>query len=60
VDVPWVPDGVRDRPTDRDQMFAHFYAALRRRRANVVVVRGGWRARWKLARDASVEAGIER
>jgi nicotinamide riboside kinase len=60
VDVPWVPDGVRDRPTDRDQMFARFHAALRRRRANVVVVRGGWDARWELAREALVEVGIER
>jgi NadR type nicotinamide-nucleotide adenylyltransferase len=42
VDVPWEPDGVRDRPTDRAAMFAAFERALARRRANVVVVRGSW------------------
>jgi NadR type nicotinamide-nucleotide adenylyltransferase len=52
VDVPWIPDGVRDRPTDRPGMFALFQRALARRRANVVVVRGDWDARWTIARDA--------
>jgi NadR type nicotinamide-nucleotide adenylyltransferase len=52
VDVPWVPDGVRDRPTNRDAMFELFRTALTRRGANVVVVRGDWDARWALARDA--------
>ena len=52
VDVPWVADGVRDRPTDREAMFDQFRRALARRRANVIVVRGEWDARWALARDA--------
>lgn len=52
VDVPWVADGVRDRPTDRDAMFDLFRRALARRRANVIIVRGDWRARWARARDA--------
>jgi NadR type nicotinamide-nucleotide adenylyltransferase len=42
VDVPWEPDGVRDRPTDRAAMFAAFARGLEQRRASVVVVRGSW------------------
>lgn len=56
VDVPWEPDGVRDRPTDRAAMFATFRRALARRRANVVVVRGEWEARWERAHDAVARA----
>lgn len=52
VDVPWIADGVRDRPTDREAMFDLFRRALERRRASVIVVRGDWGARWTLARDA--------
>lgn len=52
VDVPWVPDGVRDRPADRAAMFELFRRALRRRGARVAVVRGDWAARRVIARDA--------
>jgi NadR type nicotinamide-nucleotide adenylyltransferase len=52
VDVPWIPDGVRDRPQNRDEMFALFRDALVRRRAQHVVVQGGWEERWAIARDA--------
>jgi NadR type nicotinamide-nucleotide adenylyltransferase len=52
VDVPWLPDGIRDRPTNRDEMFALFRDALVRRKAPYVVVRGSWEERWALARDA--------
>ena len=49
VDVPWRPDGVRDRPVDRTTMFAEFERALSRRRASVVVVRGTWSDRSRIA-----------
>jgi NadR type nicotinamide-nucleotide adenylyltransferase len=52
VDVPWIPDGIRDRPENREEMFALFERALASRRANVVRVRGGWEERWTTARDA--------
>jgi NadR type nicotinamide-nucleotide adenylyltransferase len=52
VDVPWLPDGVRDRPLDRDAMFDQFRRALERRDARTVLIRGDWRARWALAREA--------
>jgi nicotinamide riboside kinase len=50
VDVPWVPDGIRDRPTDRDDMFARFEGALRRRRSKLVIIGGDWDERWAIAR----------
>jgi nicotinamide riboside kinase len=53
VDVPWVPDGIRDRPTGRDAMLALFRDALERRRARYVVVRGGWEERWRIAVGAT-------
>jgi NadR type nicotinamide-nucleotide adenylyltransferase len=52
VDVPWVPDGIRDRPTDRAPMFARFHAALRRRRSEMVIISGDWDTRWETARSA--------
>ncbi len=52
VDVPWIPDGIRDRPLDRDAMFALFDDALASRGANVVRLQGSWSERW----DAAVGA----
>jgi NadR type nicotinamide-nucleotide adenylyltransferase len=52
VDVPWLPDGIRDRPANRGEMFGLFRQALARRGANVVVVRGDWERRWEIAREA--------
>ena len=49
VDVPWVSDGIRDRPRDRDAMFTRFVDALDERRANSAIVRGAWDARWERA-----------
>jgi nicotinamide riboside kinase len=57
VDVPWVADGIRDRPEHRDRMFALFRDALVRRRAPFVVVRGDWEERWKRAL-AAVSASL--
>jgi NadR type nicotinamide-nucleotide adenylyltransferase len=51
VDVPWVADGIRDRPENREAMFALFARALARRHAPVVRVRGGWDERWDTARE---------
>jgi NadR type nicotinamide-nucleotide adenylyltransferase len=59
VDVPWLPDGVRDRPRDRETMFALFSRSLARRRATSVRIRGDWPIRWESARKA-VEAAVAR
>ena len=52
VDVPWVADGIRDRPAARDVMFSEFAQALERRLAPVVRVHGSWEERWRTALDA--------
>jgi NadR type nicotinamide-nucleotide adenylyltransferase len=52
VDVPWVPDGIRDRPTDRDEMLGRFERALQRRQTERVLISGDWDRRWDLARSA--------
>jgi HTH-type transcriptional regulator, transcriptional repressor of NAD biosynthesis genes len=52
IDVPWIPDGIRDRPGNRDEMFALFRDALVKRKAPFVVVRGGWDERWAIAEQA--------
>jgi NadR type nicotinamide-nucleotide adenylyltransferase len=52
VDVPWIPDHVRDRPVGREAMFDRFHQALTRRSARFVVVRGSWDERWAIAESA--------
>ena len=52
IDVPWIADGIRDRPANRDQMFALFRDALVRRRAPFVLVHGSWEERWGIAERA--------
>ena len=59
VDVPWLPDGIRDRPENREAMFASFREALERRKAKFVVVRGDWEARWQIAVDAVAALATE-
>lgn len=39
-DLPWTADGIRDRPDDRELMFAEFEAVLAEFGAEVVVIRG--------------------
>ena len=55
VDVPWVPDGVRDRPTARPELHRLFAQELGRLGARVAPIGGGWDAR----RAAAIRA-IER
>lgn len=52
IDVPWIPDGIRDRPENRAEMFALFRDALVRRKAPFVLVNGGWDERWGIAEQA--------
>lgn len=55
VDVPWISDGIRDRPGDRAAMFALFADTLRELQAHVTIVRGDWDTRWQTALTASAE-----
>jgi NadR type nicotinamide-nucleotide adenylyltransferase len=52
IDVPWIPDGIRDRPANREEMFALFRDALIRRKAACVLVHGSWEERWAIAERA--------
>ena len=52
VDVPWEPDGVRDRPTNRDSMFDQFRMALEAEGARFTIVRGEWLERLVIALGA--------
>lgn len=54
-DLPWVADGVRDRPADRERMFARFAETLDEFGARVEVIRGQGTARTAMAARA-VEA----
>jgi NadR type nicotinamide-nucleotide adenylyltransferase len=45
IDVPWVADGLRDRPDRREEMHALFEAVLKEADANYVVLRGAPEAR---------------
>lgn len=60
VDVPWVGDGIRDRPSERESMLRLFARALDELALPVLVIRGDWDARWQLALDACTEVGAER
>jgi NadR type nicotinamide-nucleotide adenylyltransferase len=52
VDVPWVPDGVRDRPGDRAGMLEEFQAMLAWLGVQPVLVSGSWAQRWAGATEA--------
>ena len=60
VDVPWVPDGARDRPQNRAVMFDLFRRGLAARDARRVIIRGDWATRWERARDAVASLDVGR
>lgn len=60
VDVPWVSDGIRDRPGDRPLMFALFANVLAELAQPVALIRGGWDARWAHALAACTDILTER
>ena len=53
-DVPWSPDGVRDRPTRREEIHQLFEAVLAKAGARVVHLRGSWSER-----DATADQAVE-
>lgn len=40
IDFPWVPDGIRDRPDDREMMHARFQDELTSRNLSFVIISG--------------------
>ena len=57
-DIPWEPDGIRDRPAARDEIHRDFTEELARLGARVANVRGQGVARVEAALDAIREAGL--
>ena len=51
-DVPWISDGVRDRPSERAEIHGRFTDLLRAWRAPVVEVSGDWARRREIAEQA--------
>jgi HTH-type transcriptional repressor of NAD biosynthesis genes len=45
IDVPWIPDGLRDLPHLRQEMFLQFKQALEKRNIHYVLVSGSWQQR---------------
>jgi NadR type nicotinamide-nucleotide adenylyltransferase len=58
VDLPWAPDGVRDRPTARRAMHRLFVATLREFGCAVATVSGAGTVRLETARQALVTSGM--
>lgn len=52
IDVPWIPDDVRDRGHLRDEVQGLFRDAVAASGAPYVVIRGGWDERRRQATDA--------
>jgi NadR type nicotinamide-nucleotide adenylyltransferase len=52
IDVPWVPDGVRDRETRREEIQQLFRDAVAASGSSFVVIQGTWEQRSELARAA--------
>ena len=55
IDVPWIPDGVRDRGHLRDEMQQLFRAAVIASGAPYAMIEGTWEERWRVALE-SVDA----
>jgi nicotinamide riboside kinase len=60
IDVPWVPDGIRDRPENRAELLELFRSTLDRFRAKTVLVRGDEAGRLELALVTAERQGERR
>lgn len=49
VDTPWVPDGMRDRPENREKMYARFKQELIKNNLPYIVVKGNEKQRMNIA-----------
>lgn len=55
IDVPWIPDGIRDRGDRREEMHELFLEAVVASGAPYVLIEGAWEDRWRRAVE-SVDA----
>lgn len=51
IDVPWVPDGMRDLKDTRKEMFEVFKSELQRRSISYTLVNGDWETRERIIRE---------
>ncbi|MEO9047182.1 MAG: ATP-binding protein [Gemmatimonadaceae bacterium] len=58
IDVPWVPDGVRDREKNREEIQRLFNDAVAASDTPYVAISGSWEHRTKLAHSA-IDAAID-
>ncbi len=49
IDVPWVGDDLRDKPTEREEMFEYFKNTLEKYNRNFVILKGDKRIRLQTA-----------
>ncbi len=49
VDIPWVGDDLRDKPNEREKMFAYFKETLEKHDRNFIILRGGKKTRLETA-----------
>nr|WP_299072417.1 ATP-binding protein [uncultured Allomuricauda sp.] len=49
IDTPWEADDLRDKPNEREQMFAYFQNTLEKYNRNFVILKGDKRTRLKTA-----------
>lgn len=59
-DLPWFPDGVRDRPDQRERLYEDFRLTLRSMDARIADVSGAGEARRMMAREAVESLMLER
>ncbi len=49
IDTPWEADDLRDKPNERERMFAYFHNTLKNYNRNFVILKGDKKARLKTA-----------
>ncbi|MFD2563266.1 AAA family ATPase [Aquimarina rubra] len=51
IDTPWVPDDLRDKPNEREEMFLRFKEALDNNNCNYSILKGDAASRFKKAKE---------
>ncbi len=49
IDIPWVGDDLRDKPNEREKMFAYFKETLEKHDRNFIILRGDKKTRLRTA-----------
>ncbi|WP_378179430.1 AAA family ATPase [Aquimarina sp. SS2-1] len=51
IDTPWVPDDLRDKPNQREEMFVRFKESLEKNKCNYSILRGDKTSRFEKAKE---------